>query len=143
MNNLHIVPSIDFFNVLNFFYLTLIVRFFCTRGTDHGFVGDVKHPPPPPPPPPTPLKKRSTPFYSYNYIAPLLLILFCVNWLKKENFLRAIARIRMRPFELKSEEKCRIPHGRKVDCISCSFAALASLVQQTLHSVKIYYFTPV
>ena len=33
-------------------------------------------------------------------------------------------------------------HGSKVDFTSCNFAVLASLMQQTLNSVKIVYFPP-
>ena len=39
-------------------------------------------------------------------------------------------------------KKHRMLHGRKVDFTLCNFAALASLVQQALHSVKIAYFPP-
>ena len=83
-----------------------------------------------------------TPFFLYNYIAPSFLMQLCVKWIKIVNFARAITRIRMRPFQLKSGVKYRMLHGRKVDFTSCNFAALASIVQQILSSVKIAYFPP-
>ena len=86
MNNLHIVPSIDFFNVLNFFYLTLIVRFFCTRGTDHGFVGDVKHPPPPPPPPHA-SKEAFNPVLFLQLYSTIIVNLILRQLIKKREFL--------------------------------------------------------
>ena len=49
----------------------------------------------------------------------------------------------MRPFQLKSAEKYYMLHGTNVDFILCNFAALASVVQQILRSVKIAYFPPV
>ena len=63
-----------------------------------------------------------------------------VNWLKIVNFTRAIARIQMRPFQLKSGKKYSMLHGRKVDFTSCNFAALSSLVQHIWPSVTIAYF---
>ena len=48
-------------------------------------------------------------FFFHYYIA-----LLCVNWLKIINFARVIARVRMRPFQLKSGEKYRMLHRRKV-----------------------------
>ena len=42
----------------------------------------------------------------------------------------------------KSGEKYRMLNWRKFDFVSCYFAALVSLVRQTLRSVKIAYFRP-
>ena len=45
------------------------------------------------------------------------------------NFARAIARIRVRPFQLQSGEKYLMLNGRTFHFTPCNFAALASLVR--------------
>ena len=49
-----------------------------------------------------------------NYTAPSFLIQLYVNWLKIINVVRAIACVKMRPFQLKSGKKYGMLHGRKV-----------------------------
>ena len=42
----------------------------------------------------------------------------------------------MRPFHMKSGEKYRMMHGRKVDFASCNFAALAGYTFLKIGNVK-------
>ena len=93
---------------------------------------------------PTPINGTSSDavLFLQLYRTIILNVILCVNRLKIVHFTHAIARKRMRPFQLETGEKYRIVHGRKVDFTPCNFAILASLVQQVLPSAKITYFPP-